>query len=270
MANAPVTDAVRTWSTPFLTNIGLPYLPIHLSTVFRSLLLWWSLQLLSAGVSPKLFAKHVGKMSPHKRVQWDMHFVSLVHSSIVAPIALYVWLVTDETKTDMVFAYDFKVGQLYAFSLGYFLWDVIQSMRYEGFQFVVHGVFAAIASLLVYHPFLMFGGLPFLIWEASTPFLNIHWFLDKTGRTGSLAQLINSVFLIGSYIGIRLILGLYVSYQIISWVLLPSADLAHRIPMGFKLFYTSGILSLDFLNFFWFSKMIKAVQKRFVKEDKKQ
>lgn len=41
----------------------------------------------------------------------------------------------------------------------------------------------------------------------STIFLNIHWFLDKTGRTGSPLQLVNGIFLLGAFLGVRIIYG---------------------------------------------------------------
>ena len=40
-------------------------------------------------------------------------------------------------------------------------------------------------------------------------FLNIHWFLDKCGKTGSRAQLINAVFLLSTYVLARLTFGVY-------------------------------------------------------------
>ncbi|WFC98019.1 hypothetical protein MYAM1_000740 [Malassezia yamatoensis] len=205
-------------------------------------------------------------MSALKRVQWDMHVVSLVHSLIVAPTALYFWMTTDPQKTDMVFGYDYYVGQLYGISYGYFVWDSIQSLRYEGLQFFVHGFVASIANTFVWHPFLMFDGLGVLIWEASTPFLNIHWFMDKLGMTGSKAQLINAVFLLSSYVSMRLVLGVYISYSMIHTLWEPSSAIERTVPFLWKFFYTAGLITLNALNYFWFSKMIQAVRKRFVKE----
>lgn len=261
-------ERVRVWSQPFLEGVGLPYLPIHLFSVFRSLLLWYSIQLLSAGVSPMLFPERMRAMSPRKRVQWDMHFVALVHSAIVGPLALYYWLKVDDSTTDMVWGYDYGVGQMYTLSFGYFVWDVVQSFRYESLQFVVHGALALMANVLVYHPFLMFDGMGILIWELSTPFLNIHWFMDKLGMTGSKAQKINAVFLVCAYIGVRLILGPYISFRLIRSVLTPAKLLDRPIPWFGKVVHPFGLVVLNSLNYFWFYKMLKALQKRFTAEPK--
>ncbi len=40
-------------------------------------------------------------------------------------------------------------------------------------------------------------------------FLNIHWFCDKVGLTGSIYQMINAVFLLGAYVSVRLLFGVY-------------------------------------------------------------
>lgn len=268
MNSVHLSDKLRIWTTPYCEQLGLPYFPNHVATVIRSLLLWYSVQLLSAGVSPILFPKTMRAMSARKRVQWDMHFVSLIHSSIISPLALYFWLNVDESKTDLVWGYDYTVGEMYAVSLGYFMWDVIQSARFESLQFVVHGALAMTAAVFVYHPFLMFDGLGILIWEASTPFLNIHWFFDKLGKTGSRAQLINAFFLLGTCISVRLVLGVVISYRLISSVWTPSHLLAHPVPLSYKLFYTIGLMVLNTLNYYWFSKMVKAVQKRFAPKEK--
>jgi hypothetical protein len=72
-------------------------------------------------------------------------------------------------------------------------------------------------------PFLAYYGTRCLIWELyvpcyihfccphgssrSTPFLNIHWFLDKTGKTGTKLQLFNGALLLSTFAGTRLIWG---------------------------------------------------------------
>lgn len=39
-------------------------------------------------------------------------------------------------------------------------------------------------------------------------FLNVHWFLDKFGMTGSVFQLVNAALLLAVYVGVRLIFGM--------------------------------------------------------------
>lgn len=109
----------------------------------------------------------------------------------------------------------------------------------------------------------MYDGFGFLLWEASTPFLNIHWFLDKVDLTGSLYQLVNAFFLLLTYILARLTFGVYNSYSWFRHVNFPAHPHVPAIPLGIKLFYSIGNVTLNTLNFLWFKAMIAAVLKRF-------
>jgi len=60
-------------------------------------------------------------------------------------------------------------------------------------------------------PFIHYYASSFILYELSSPFLNIHWFCDKLSLTGSTIQLVNGVFLLASFAGARLIYGSYIS-----------------------------------------------------------
>ena len=133
-----------------------------------------------------------------------------------------------------------------------------------------------------------------MLYELSTPFLNIHWFLDKFDRTGSTAQLINGILLLASFGGARLVWGSYQSVSIYkdiwrAWhAVKPTSpecvkyaaqqytgsglDIptdCRALPTWLALLYVGGNTALSLLNFYWYWKMIAAVRKRFVpKEDK--
>lgn len=252
-------NAIKDWVTPYAQSVYLPYMPDHIMAILRSMLLWWSVQLLSHGVSPYLFPKTFAKMPTRTRISWDLHVVSLVHSLIIGPVMLYYFVNLNE-QTDRLFGYDYTLGQMYAISLGYFLWDVIVSLRYEGITFIVHGFLGFCANINVYRPLLMFGGLPILMWELSTPFLNIHWFLDKCGLTGTVVQFVNALCLLLTYVIVRMTLGVYQSYVIISMVW---SERATNLFIMLKLFYTVGLIMLNMFNYMWFFKMLRAMHKRF-------
>jgi hypothetical protein len=250
---------IREWITPFSEAVGLPYLPVHFVSLLRSLMLWWSLQLLSHSLSPYLFPRTFSNMSTRTRIHWDLHVVSLIHSAVVAPLITYFWLYMDD-KVDRIFGYQYELGQLYALPLGYFVWDVIVSLRYEGPAFILHGVLGLSANILVYKPFLMFQGLSIVMWELSTPFLNIHWFLDKLGLTGSRIQFVNALCLLLTYVIVRMTFGVYASYELISLLWSPSGQ---NVSMILKWYYSLGLPVLNMLNYMWFFKMLRAMHKRF-------
>ena len=102
----------------------------------------------------------------------------------------------------------------------------------------------------------------------STPFLNVHWMLDKLGKTGSNLQLYNGIALIATFFSSRLIWG---SYQ--TWLLTSDLVSAWRSGPVPQLLFGTYLLSnatLTCLNFYWFSKMISALRKRFEPKDEGQ
>lgn len=151
-------------------------------------------------------------------------------------------------------------------------------------------------------PFANFYGCTFILYELSSPFLNFHWFFDKLGMTGSLGQLINGIMLIVTFFCCRLVWGTYQSLQIyqdmwkalhhdpatskIHYEALQATDRASHqaatglsaapihhgimrfagdeyIPLWITVMYVISNLILNSLNFYWFSKMIDALRKRF-------
>jgi len=119
----------------------------------------------------------------------------------------------------------------------------------------------------VQRPFANYYGVNFILYDLSTPFLNIHWMLDKLGMTGSNLQLYNGIVLVSTFFGSRLVWG---SYQ--TWLL--SQDMLEAWQSGPvpRLLFATYLLSnttLTVLNFYWFEKMIQALRKRFTSEDKK-
>lgn len=139
-----------------------------------------------------------------------------------------------------------------------------------------------------------------MMYELSSPFLNIHWFCDKLGATGSPVQLINGVFLLTSFGGARLLYGTYVSanlwYDIfraarLNWTsphtpplalsvfalnattlfespmkaleVVKFAPATPYIPVWMWASYLVSNFVLHVLNWYWYGKMISAIRKRF-------
>jgi hypothetical protein len=145
-------------------------------------------------------------------------------------------------------------------------------------------------------PFVYFYAPIFLLYELSSPFLNIHWFCDKVDLTGSSIQAINGALLTGTFFGCRLIWGnissVLVFYDIFRGVrygnsqylsgsqpsYTPAQLLAiirdadgqrmafaseSHIPLWLAGIYLASNLTLNSLNIFWFGKMVATIRKRF-------
>lgn len=146
-------------------------------------------------------------------------------------------------------------------------------------------------------PFLNYYASVFILYELSTPFLNVHWFCDKLGMTGTKLQLYNGIVLLITFFSARLIWG--VGQSAVVWYdmyralytgpnteymsvtpagaekLLPGGEdvmvfarEAGPLPVWLVAVYLASNLTLTALNFVWFGKMIKAVRKRFVPSGK--
>lgn len=117
-------------------------------------------------------------------------------------------------------------------------------------------------------PFVNYYGVNLILYELSTPFLNIHWFMDKTGKTGSTAQLLNGILLLMTFGGSRLVWGTYQSVNMYHdmWVAYNKPG-NNPVPAWLAMSYVVANTILSMLNFFWFSKMIAALRKRFDKPE---
>jgi hypothetical protein len=112
--------------------------------------------------------------------------------------------------------------------------------------------------------------------------------MDKLHRTGSRAQLVNGIVLLTTFAGCRLLWGVYQSALIYNDVwqawhattpfatrcsaffratrlgALVEVPLACRVlPTWLGVVYVGANTVLTLLNFYWYSKMVKAVRKRF-------
>jgi hypothetical protein len=139
-------------------------------------------------------------------------------------------------------------------------------------------------------------GLSFILYELSTPFLNIHWFLDKFNMTGSKIQLYNGILLVSSFVLCRLIWGSYSIVRMVYdlWIATRSVNIQgayteaidskldpfarieniandKALPLWLVGTFIGGNVVLWSLNVFWLGQMIKAMRKRFTPtlEDKK-
>lgn len=153
---------------------------------------------------------------------------------------------------------------------------------------------------LVQRPFIYFSAPIFLLYELSSPFLNIHWFCDKLDLTGSTLQAVNGVCLVLTFFGCRLVWGIYSScwvFRDMYWIIRDgNTNFAAQVPLGemsvlstqellsvakdpqgqlfafnterympvwIPAIYLASNLVLNSLNIFWFGKMIETIRTRF-------
>lgn len=250
-------------------TLGLVHLPDYLPIFYLSLVGFTLVHLVLAPVlSAKLAAPSWHALKGRKaRNNWSIHVVSQVHALIVVPLAIWaIWNEGPETEQNRAFGWDHRIGYAYAVALGYFVWDTLDAIyNYTDPGFVVHGVACSLIYAMSFRPFVAYYGIRCLLWEISTVFLNIHWFLDKTNRTGSTFQLANGVLLLFTFFSVRMVWGGSVCYRFFKTLL----NVYDQVPWSYTLIFGGGNFALQGLNWLWFSKMISAIQKRFTKKDER-
>lgn len=289
-------------------------LPQHIHEVLAAALLYTFIHLV---ISPWLSRKYAGAYYPTnrgKRASWDSHVVSLFQSVLINIIALWV-LFTDKERESMdwqarIWGYTGASGLVQSLAAGYFVWDFCITICYLdvfGVGLLAHAVSALsvysfgyvslgpssnrkryiLANRFLQRPFLNYYASVFILYELSTPFLNIHWFFDKLGMTGTKAQLYNGIVLLFTFFTARLVWGVgqsamvwYDMYRAIftdpnidftrakeqfpgTDNVMAYAEEAGPLPIWLAAIYLTSNITLNTLNVYWFNKMIKAVRKRF-------
>ncbi|KAE9983086.1 hypothetical protein EG328_010323 [Venturia inaequalis] len=284
---------------PLSNYLGLTTLPLHIHEIFFAYALYEGIfRVVSPAVSRYLVPEKYKFLNRRNRVSWNAHMVSMYQSLFINTVALWVIFADPQRALqngdwrERLWGYNGAGGMVQGFAAGYFLWDVVVSLVHfdvMGVSSLVHGVCALGVTCIGFKPFANYYGLNFILYELSTPFLNIHWFFDKFGMTGTKAQLYNGIALLASFAGSRLVWGSYQSYLIYGdvWKAWHTAEPytalcakyvgqtagletpvgCRTLPAWLAITYVGANTALSVLNFFWFYKMIKAVKKRFPKAD---
>ncbi|KAH7326773.1 TLC domain-containing protein [Stachybotrys elegans] len=272
---------------PFADYFDLPTLPYHIHEILAAALLYGVIYYpISPILSRLVVPNHYGKLSRKSQLNWDTHVVSMVQSVLINALAIWVMIYDEERKSmdleERVWGYTGAAGLVQSLAAGYFLWDLIVTGLHVdvfGLGTLAHAIAALIVYMLGFRPFVNYYGCIFILWELSTPFLNIHWFLDKLNMTGTRLQLYNGILLLGSFFFARLVYGTYQSVRVFGDIVQtmdrhPSQDKfesplmlyahdASTVPVWLGAAYLASNLTLNFLNFYWFNKMIAAIRKRF-------
>ncbi|KAF2233117.1 DUF887-domain-containing protein, partial [Viridothelium virens] len=296
---------------PLASSLNLPTLPLHIHEVLFAFTLYHLVNTqLSPWLSSLLFPRTYAGLNRRTRINWDVHVVSMVQCCLINALAVWT-IVADSERRSMgagarVFGYTGAGGLIQALAAGYFLWDFVLCARHVavfGPGLLAHAVSALVVFGLGFRPVFNYYGPVFILYELSTPFLNVHWFCDKLDLTGSSLQLYNGMALIASFFLARLCWGTYSSLRVM-WDVYrttfqsdgyfvppslpgspgyegtskvaaalgrstdPRAEITRfatgePIPLWVCVVYLGANLTLHSLNFYWFGKMIETVRKRF-------
>lgn len=297
----------RVWA--FAERFNLSTLPPHASQILAAFAAYETTFFIISPVVSRLVARSKYTSLPKRtQINWNLKLVSFVQACFINYCALRVIFRDSGRRAlmgrdDRLWGYRSDYGTVQAFAAGYFLWDVYVSLRYLdmlGPSSLAHGVAALAISILGFRPFANFYGVNFVLYELSTPFLDIHWWLDKLGMTGSNLQLVNGIALMGSFFGCRIAWGGWQTWLLSNDILSAwkeyrqggcfapkvtlengvlqaptltttiSGECKYEFPTTLLFVYLVGNTMLSVLNTYWFGLMVKALRKRFQKPEPEQ
>lgn len=141
-------------SQPIADFFSLTTLPLHAHEILFAFSLYHIVNTrVSPFISKRLFPSAYAGFNDRTRINWDVHVVSLIQSTLINTLALWVYW-NDTERADMnwkgrVFGYTGAGGMIQAFAAGYFLWDLMVSLMHLeifGLGLLAH----AISALSVY------------------------------------------------------------------------------------------------------------------------
>ncbi|KAJ6141449.1 hypothetical protein N7470_009839 [Penicillium chermesinum] len=246
---------LRAFVEPYALWLNSPTFPDHVHEVLLAFVVYQSIHsFISPWLSPILFPKSYPYLSARTKLNWDIHVVSLFQSVVINALALWI-LFVDQERSSM--SAGERVFDIPALAVGYFIYDIIVStvhLRMFGVGVLFHAISALWVFSLGFRPFVNYYAPVFILYELSTPFLNIHWFLDKVNMTGSRAQWYNGMLLLSVFFSCRLIWGTWQSAVVYGdmWNALQqtwSANTAHAlegpVDISANVFTDAGALCID-------------------------
>ncbi|KAL1826216.1 hypothetical protein DCAR_0314415 [Daucus carota subsp. sativus] len=220
-------------------------------------------------VSLSLF-KGYAKLNSAQKLEWNNRGFSTFHAFFVALASSYILLVSDlfkDTSEDvpMTFRTSTLSDTTLGISFGYFLSDLAMILwnfpALGGMEYVLHhglSMFSIIQSLVSGQA--QFYILMVLFTEATTPFVNLRWYLDVAGKKNSKLYTCNGIALFLGWLGARILWFLFFFYHMFNHF-----DQVQKVyPLGFySMLSIPPVLAM--MNVFWFWKITKGMIKTLTK-----
>jgi len=190
--------------------------------------------------------------------------VSTVHAIIGVKYAIDV-LQDNEFWNNHISHVSNKSINMIDFTMSYFLYDVLKILlNYKYLQknilFLIHGgVCLTLYTLANVYNILHFYGAFFLIWEASTPFINYRYIFKEIGFNNRIIINVNNLCIFIVFFLCRIIWGGYGAYLYYNDFYVSNNELP------FINVFTTSYLIMYSLTWFWFLKMCNILYMKCIK-----
>ncbi|KAM3269928.1 TLC domain-containing protein 4-B isoform X1 [Capsicum chacoense] len=217
-----------------------------------------------------IYFKCYAKLSKSQQVEWNNRSISTVHAILVTTMSLYLafWsdLFSDNQLSGPVIMRSSTLSTfVLGVSMGYFLTDLAMILWFYpslgGLEYLVHHLLSMVA---VTYAMLTGKGQLYvfmvLVSEATTPGINLRWYLDVAGMKKSKAYLVNGFMMVFAWLVARILLFIYLFHHVYIHY-----DQVKHLP-SFAIFLLSVVpLILTVMNLVWFWKIVKGLKKTLVK-----
>ncbi|XP_047059614.1 TLC domain-containing protein 4-B-like [Lolium rigidum] len=224
-------------------------------------------------ISSRCFKCYDG-LSPMQKVEWNNRGFSTFHALVAAAVSFYVVMVSglfseDINNSILIGRKSWLSDSMFGVSIGYFLTDLAMILWYfpslGGKEFLLHHGLSMYAIGLA-----LFSGkahmyiLMVLFTEATTPFVNLRWYLDVAGQKTHRLYLCNGLALFVGWLVARIILFVY----FFSHMYFHFDQVKSIFALGFYSIMTVPP-TIAAMNVFWFWKISKGMVKTLCKSKSK-
>lgn len=217
-----------------------------------------------------IYFKGYAGLSKSRQVEWNNRSISTVHAIFITAMSLYLafWsdLFSDDQLSGLVTMRSSTLSiVVLGVSLGYFLSDLAMIFWYYpslgGLEYVVHHLLSMVA---VTYAILTGEGQLYvymvLVSEATTPGINLRWYLDAAGLKKSKAYLLNGFMMVFAWLVARILLFIYLFYHV--YLHYDQVKQMH----SFGILLISVVPSvIGVMNLLWFWKIVKGLKKTLAK-----
>ncbi|SCU89568.1 LAFA_0E19174g1_1 [Lachancea sp. 'fantastica'] len=231
---------------------------------------------LAPAINKRVFKKHYTQgIDSNTRLNYDIHTVSMVQC--VISLALTAPILLQPLNTSVATFQDPFNSMVAALTCGYFMWDLYVCLKYYslfGAGFLGHAVASLYVFVVSLRPFCQSWIGKFLIFEASTPFVNINWYVSQLARSSPAGtapavplwfNALNGALLILTFFLVRIVWGFSAVIILVRQLWKERA----LLPVWLPITVMPLNIALNCLNLVWLNKMVRIAKKMAARSRKK-
>ncbi|XP_042438638.1 TLC domain-containing protein 4-B-like [Zingiber officinale] len=215
--------------------------------------------------------KGYNNLTKLQKIEWNNRGFSTFHAVVAAAFSFYLLVLSDLFKGGseedfLVYRKSLLSDAMFGISVGYFLSDLAMILwlfpSLGGKEYVLHhGLSLYAISLALISGQAHIYILMVLFTEATTPFVNLRWYLEIAGQKNSNIYVYNGVVLFFGWLVARILLFIY----FFTHIFLNFDQVRTMFPLGlYSLLTAPPIIAV--MNVVWFWKIFKGMVKTLSKK----